>query len=46
MGRGSRLRKPSGIDTVTNPGIARFKLGLGGAPLILAGSYLLPWRRR
>ncbi len=35
-----------GIDTVTNPGIARFKLGLGGAPLTLAGSYLLPWRWR
>lgn len=30
-----------GIDTVTNPGIARFKLGMGGAPLTLAGSYLV-----
>ncbi len=35
-----------GIDTVTNPGIARFKLGLGGTPMTLAGSYLLPWRWR
>jgi hypothetical protein len=35
-----------GIDTVSNPGIARFKLALGGAPLTLAGSYLVPPRRR
>jgi hypothetical protein len=35
-----------GIDTVSTPGIARFKLGLGGAPITLAGSYLLPWRWR
>jgi hypothetical protein len=35
-----------GIDTVTSPGIARFKLGLGGTPMTLAGSYLLPWHWR
>jgi hypothetical protein len=35
-----------GVDTVRGPGIARFKLGMGGAPLTLAGSYLLPWRWR
>lgn len=33
-------------DTVTNPGIARFKLGTGGTPLTLAGSYLAPPRFR
>lgn len=34
-------------DTVTSPGIARFKLGTGGEVLTLAGSYLLraPWRQ-
>jgi hypothetical protein len=31
-------------DTVTNPGIARFKLGTGAKPLTLASSYLLPPR--
>lgn len=30
------------VDTVNNPGIARFKLGTGGAALTLAGSYLAP----
>ncbi len=35
-----------GIDTVTSPGIARFKLGLGGTPLTLAGSYLVAPRLR
>ena len=35
-----------GIDTVTRPGIARFKLALGGRPETLAGSYLAApaWR--
>ncbi len=32
------------VDTVSQPGIARFKLGSGGRPLTLAGSYLLPPR--
>ena len=31
---------PVGIDTATSPGIARFKLGVGGTPFILAGTYL------
>jgi len=35
-----------GIDTVTSPGIARFKLGLGATPLTLAGSYLVAPRLR
>ncbi len=34
------------VDTVTSPGIARFKLGTGAAPLTLAGSYFLPPRLR
>ncbi|MBM3504510.1 MAG: GNAT family N-acetyltransferase [Alphaproteobacteria bacterium] len=29
-----------GLDTARQPGIARFKLGLGGTPYTLAGSYL------
>lgn len=36
------------VDTVANPGIARFKLGSGAVPMTLAGSYLRPpdlWRR-
>jgi hypothetical protein len=32
------------VDTESNPGIARFKLGTGAKPLTLAGSYLLPPR--
>ena len=29
-----------GVDAVHAPGIARFKLGMGGEPTTLAGSYL------
>ncbi|MEZ5847237.1 MAG: GNAT family N-acetyltransferase [Geminicoccaceae bacterium] len=31
-----------GIDTEKAAGVARFKLGLGGEPVTLAGSYLIP----
>lgn len=31
-----------GIDTEKAPGVARFKLGMGGAPVTLAGTYLIP----
>ena len=31
-----------GIDTDKAPGIARFKLGMGGRPLMLDGTYLVP----
>jgi hypothetical protein len=37
---GVRWLDLGGIDTVRQPGIARFKLGLGGQPFTLAGSYL------
>ena len=33
-----------GIDTQTAPGIARFKLGAGGQPVTLPGTYLVPPR--
>jgi hypothetical protein len=28
------------IDTDKSPGLARFKLGAGGRPVVLAGTYL------
>ncbi len=34
-----------GVDTVGAPGVARFKLGLGGRVTTLAGSYLVPLPR-
>ncbi len=37
---GVRWLDLGGIDTTRQPGIARFKLGLGGQPFTLAGSYL------
>lgn len=35
-----------GVDTVNAPGLARFKLGLGGEVTTLAGTYLAPPVRR
>ena len=45
--RGTRLLDLGGIDTVGAPGVARFKLGLGGRVTTWAGTYLVPtgWRR-
>lgn len=37
--RGAALLDLGGIDTRRAPGIARFKLGTGGAPYILAGTF-------
>ncbi len=46
--QGIALLDLGGVDTVGAPGVARFKLGLGGRVVTYAGSYLvpLPWRRR
>jgi len=46
--RGVALLDLGGVDTVGAPGVARFKLGLGGRVVTFAGTYLvpLPWRGR
>ena len=38
--RGTRLHDLGGIDTRRTPGIARFKLGVGGGPYRLAGTFV------
>lgn len=38
--QGVRRFDLGGVDTVNAPGLARFKLGLGGTPATLAGTYL------
>lgn len=40
--QGVRRFDLGGVDTVNAPGLARFKLGLGGCPVTLAGTYLGP----
>ncbi|MEK0082749.1 lipid II:glycine glycyltransferase FemX [Benzoatithermus flavus] len=40
--RGVRWVDLGGIDTDRSPGIARFKLGLGGEPVTLAGTFFWP----
>ncbi len=44
--RGTTQLDLGGVDTVGAPGVARFKLGLGGRVVTWAGTYLLrlPWR--
>jgi len=41
---GARVLDLGGIDTQAAPGIARFKLGTGGRPVTLPGTYLVPPR--
>jgi hypothetical protein len=38
--RGVRRVDLGTVDTDQSPGLARFKLGAGGVPLTLAGTYL------
>lgn len=42
--QGVRRLDLGGLDTVNAPGVARFKLGLGGEVVTLAGTFLLPLR--
>ena len=38
--RGGRWLDLGGVDTTHAPGVARFKLGLGGEPFTLTGTYI------